>query len=34
MVQLASGPSDFATTVRLMAGHELATEGFRPGQVG
>ena len=23
-----------ATTLRLMAGHELATEGFRPGQVG
>jgi len=34
LVQLASAPSDFATTVRLMAGHELATEGFRPGQVG
>lgn len=34
MVQLASAPSNFATTVRLMAGHELATEGFRPGQVG
>ncbi|MGA0209608.1 MAG: adenylosuccinate lyase, partial [Candidatus Nanopelagicales bacterium] len=34
LVQLASAPSTFATTVRLMAGHELATEGFRPGQVG
>ena len=34
LVQLASGPSNLATTVRLMAGHELATEGFRPGQVG
>jgi len=34
LVQLASAPSSFATTVRLMAGHELATEGFRPGQVG
>jgi len=34
LVQLASAPSDLATTVRLMAGHELATEGFRPGQVG
>lgn len=34
LVQLASAPSNFATTVRLMAGHELATEGFRPGQVG
>ena len=34
LVQLASGPSNFATTVRLMAGQELATEGFLPGQVG
>lgn len=34
LVQLASAPSNLATTVRLMAGHELATEGFRPGQVG
>ena len=34
LVQLASAPSNFATTVRLMAGNELATEGFRPGQVG
>lgn len=34
LVQVASGPSDVATTVRLMAGHELVTEGFRPGQVG
>jgi adenylosuccinate lyase len=34
LVQCASGPSSLATTVRLMAGHELATEGFRPGQVG
>jgi adenylosuccinate lyase len=33
-VQLAAGPADLALTVRLMAGHELATEGFRPGQVG
>lgn len=32
--QLVSGPSSFATTVRLMAGQELATEGFQPGQVG
>ncbi len=32
--QLASGPSSFATTLRLMAGQELATEGFKPGQVG
>ena len=28
------GPSSLATTIRLMAGHELATEGFQPGQVG
>ncbi|HEY7824361.1 MAG TPA: lyase family protein, partial [Acidimicrobiia bacterium] len=30
LVQLASAPSNLATTIRLMAGHELATEGFRP----
>lgn len=34
LVQLASAPSNLATTIRLMAAHELATEGFRPGQVG
>jgi len=34
LVQVASGPSDFATSLRLMAGSELVTEGFRPGQVG
>ncbi len=34
LVQASSAPANFATTVRLMAGHELATEGFRPGQVG
>ncbi|MCY7374252.1 MAG: adenylosuccinate lyase [Spirochaetaceae bacterium] len=34
LVQLAAGPSSLATTVRLMAGQELATEGFRAGQVG
>jgi adenylosuccinate lyase len=34
LVQLATGPSSLATTIRLMAGHELATEGFQPGQVG
>ena len=34
LVQLAAGPASFATTIRLMAGAELATEGFRPGQVG
>lgn len=30
----ASGPSSFARTLRLMAGHDLASEGFLPGQVG
>jgi adenylosuccinate lyase len=34
LLQLAAGPSSLATTVRLMAGIELATEGFQPGQVG
>jgi adenylosuccinate lyase len=34
LVQLAAAPSSLATTIRLMAGAELATEGFRPGQVG
>jgi adenylosuccinate lyase len=34
LVQAAAAPSSLATTIRLMAGHELATEGFRPGQVG
>jgi adenylosuccinate lyase len=34
LLQLAAGPSSFAHTLRLMAGHELATEGFRSGQVG
>ncbi|MDZ7674640.1 MAG: adenylosuccinate lyase [Acidimicrobiales bacterium] len=34
LVQLAAAPSSLATTIRLMAGHELATEGFLPGQVG
>lgn len=34
LVQLASGPANLATTIRLMAGHELVTEGFQPGQVG
>lgn len=34
LVQLAAGPSSFATTIRLMAGHELVTEGFAEGQVG
>ncbi len=34
LVQVAGGPSSFATTLRLMAGADLATEGFQPGQVG
>jgi adenylosuccinate lyase len=32
--QLASGPASLARTIRLMAGHELASEGFAEGQVG
>lgn len=32
--QLAAAPSSVAKTIRLMAGHELVTEGFQPGQVG
>jgi adenylosuccinate lyase len=34
LVQVAAAPSSLAKTIRLMAGHELVTEGFRPGQVG
>ena len=34
LVQLAAGPSSFATSIRLMAGAELVTEGFKAGQVG
>jgi adenylosuccinate lyase len=34
LVQLAAAPSSLALTIRLMAGAELATEGFKPGQVG
>jgi adenylosuccinate lyase len=34
LVQAAAGPSSLATTIRLMAGQELATEGFAAGQVG
>ncbi|MGI8663259.1 MAG: adenylosuccinate lyase [Acidimicrobiales bacterium] len=34
LVQAGAGPSSLAVTLRLMAGHELVTEGFRPGQVG
>lgn len=32
--QVSAGPSSLATTIRLMAGLDLVTEGFRPGQVG
>lgn len=32
--QLASGPANIAKLIRLMAGHELASEGFQKGQVG
>ncbi|WP_019856267.1 adenylosuccinate lyase [Actinopolyspora mortivallis] len=32
--QLAAAPSSLAKTIRLMAGNELVTEGFKPGQVG
>ena len=34
LAQTTGGPSSLATTIRLMAGQELATEGFQPGQVG
>ena len=34
LVQVAAAPSNVATSIRLMAGAELVTEGFRPGQVG
>jgi adenylosuccinate lyase len=34
LVQAAAGPSSLALTIRLMAGQELATEGFAAGQVG
>ena len=33
LVQAVSGPASLATTVRLMAGHGLVSEGFRDGQV-
>jgi adenylosuccinate lyase len=33
-VQVAAAPTSFARTLRLMAGHELASEGFAKGQVG
>jgi adenylosuccinate lyase len=34
LTQVVAGPSSLATTIRLMAGAELASEGFLPGQVG
>ncbi len=34
LVHIGAGASSFAKTLRLMAGHELAGEGFLPGQVG
>ncbi|MDQ4070580.1 MAG: adenylosuccinate lyase [Actinomycetota bacterium] len=34
LVQAAAAPASLATTIRLMAGHELVTEGFAAGQVG
>ena len=34
LVQLTSSPSSLATSIRLMAGSELVTEGFKVGQVG
>ena len=34
LVQLSAAPSNLATTIRLMAGIELVTEGFKEGQVG
>lgn len=34
LVHAGSGAASFAKTLRLMAGHELASEGFLPGQVG
>lgn len=34
LAELTSGPSSLCTTLRLMAGHELASEGFAKGQTG
>ena len=34
LLHAVAGPSSFATTLRLMAGQDLATEGFAAGQVG
>jgi adenylosuccinate lyase len=34
LAQAVAAPSSLATTIRLMVGQELVTEGFKPGQVG
>jgi adenylosuccinate lyase len=34
LLQIASAPSSMATTIRLMSGSGLASEGFKTGQVG
>ncbi len=34
LFQIAAAPASLATTIRLMAGNELVTEGFHEGQVG
>lgn len=34
LVQVSSAPANLAKSIRLMAGHELVTEGFKEGQVG
>ncbi len=34
LTDLSSAPSSFCKTLRLMAGHETASEGFAPGQTG
>ena len=34
LVQLSSAPSNLATAIRLMAGNDLVSEGFKSGQVG
>jgi adenylosuccinate lyase len=34
LVLLSAAPSNLATAIRLMAGNDLVSEGFKPGQVG
>jgi adenylosuccinate lyase len=34
LIQLSAAPSNLATTIRLLAGFELVSEGFAPNQVG